>query len=99
MAIRHATMYFEDDPETGMIDFRCDFFGPIDPTSHSHNIAGQVISWLNERAEEQKNIQTEKGPILDSENTAESAENIEEIRRMASAGEPLIQTPLPKKVY
>jgi hypothetical protein len=51
MSTRHATMYFEDDPETGGIDFRVDYFGPIDLRSHSHNMASQVVSWLNSRAD------------------------------------------------
>jgi hypothetical protein len=68
MSHRHATMYFEDDPVSGLIDFRCDFFGPIDKTSHSHNIACQLITHMNRLADEQKNVKVDTAPTDEIQN-------------------------------
>lgn len=96
--MRHATMYFEDTAD-GMIDFRIDWHHDnVDLTSEAHKTALMVYNFLDREAAKKLSKPTVDPTLTDAMqnghgNSAESAENLEAIRRMASSGEPLIHVP------
>lgn len=47
-----VSLHFEDDEKTGLIDFRADYKGGYRPNSQAHNLANQVIHFLEREAVE-----------------------------------------------
>lgn len=85
-----ALLVFEDATD-GLINFKVTHIDGFDKTSHAHALSIRTVKWLDELSVTRTDVKVNTLPTDDIQNGhGKSAENIEEIRRMASAGKPLI---------
>lgn len=85
-----SILVFEDAPD-GLINFKVTHVDGFSTDSNAHKLSIQTVKWLDEQAQWKSNVKVDTEPTDALQNGHDNgASNIDAIRRMASAGEPLI---------